>query len=248
MVPMPSVYPLVIGQDYEFIKKDAVYLFFSHIAYTLFYLVLGIGFFRIFCGQRIIGRKNLRPLKKRGFISIANHCHLFDTVMTAVAVSPRRPWFASVQRNFEAPYLRKMFRILRAFPIPQQAMGLKRILQPVVEAVQENKIVHFFPEEELWHLCRQIDHFQKGAFYIAHHANCPVLPVIHLITPRYILGKEVFPNWIKIKTIIGEPLYPDTVYEKGKRIDMQSVNKMADNAQAWMRKRMDEHSASLNTS
>lgn len=247
-VPMPSVYPIIIGKDYQFIKKDFVYLFFSHIAYTLFYLVLGIGFFRILCGQRIHGRENLRSLKNKGCISIANHCHFFDTVMTAVAVSPRRPWFASVQRNFEAPYLRKMFRILRAFPIPQESIGLKRILTPVVNAIQEKKIVLFFPEEELWHLCRQIDYFQKGAFYLAHHANCPVLPILHLITPRYFFGKQLFPNWINVKTIIGEPLYPDTLYEKANGIDMKSVEKMTQKAQTWMEKLMNEHNASIEIS
>jgi len=240
-VPMESVYPIKIKNGYIFIKTNFKYLFFSHIAYSLFYIVMGIGFFRIIGSHKVYGRENLKLLKKKGFITIANHCHLMDTVLTGVAVSPRRPWFASVQRNFEAPYFRKMFGILRGFPIPEGIFGLKRILKPVVNAIDQNKIVHFFPEEELWHLYQGIDYFQKGAFYLAHHANCPILPIIHLFKPRTFFGKKISDNILSIKTIIGEPIYPHHPFEKGKSNDLKSVQEMCDSAQQWMKLEMEKY-------
>lgn len=234
-VPMESVYPITIPADYQYIKTNFSYLFFSYIAYSLFYLVLAIGFFKIIGSHKVYGRKNLKPLNKKGFISVANHCHILDTVLTAGTVTPRRPWFASVQRNFEAPYYRKMFRILRGFPIPEGAFGLRKILTPVVNAVRDGRIVHFFPEEELWHLYQEIDYFQRGAFYLAHHANCPVIPNVHLFRPRKFFGKKISDNILKIKTIIGEPIYPRVPHEEGKSVDMDSVKEMCDQAQTWMR-------------
>ena len=238
-VPMESVYPIKITSDYTFIKTNYTYLFFSHIAYTLFYLVLGVGFFKIIGTHKILGKNNLKPLKKKGFISVANHCHIFDTVLTGVAVLPRRPWFASVQRNFEAPYFRKMFRILRGFPIPDGPLGLRRILKPVVNAIHDGKIIHLFPEEELWHLYKEIDYFQKGAFYLAHQANCPVVPMAHLFNTRKFFGKEISKNILNITTIIGEPIYPSVEIKDGK-VDLDSVQKMTDTAQQWMRDRVAE--------
>jgi len=240
-VPMESVYPITIGTDYTFIKTNFIYLFFSSIAYSLFYLVLGIGFFKIIGSHRIFGRSNIKPLKKQGFISVANHCHILDTVLTGSAFMPRRPWYASVQRNFEAPYFRKMFRILRGFPIPEGVFGLRKILKPVVKAVNDGKIVHFFPEEELWHLYQKIDYFQKGAFYLAHQANCPVVPVVHLFKPRTFLGKKISDNILTIKTIIGEPIYPSVLTNEGKSVDLDSVKIMAETAQFWMRNMMSEY-------
>lgn len=240
-VPMESVYPITIGTDYEYIKTDFIYLFFSHIAYTLFYLVLGIGYFKILGSHKIYGRKKIAPLKKKGFISVANHCHLFDTVLTGSAFWPRRPWYASVQRNFEAPYFRKMFRILRGFPIPDGVFGLKKIMPPIVEAVNKGKIVHLFPEEELWHLYQEIDYFQRGAFYLAHYANCPVVPVVHLFKPRKFFGHKLSNNILKIKTIIGDPIYPTIPIEKGGSVNMDSVQTMCDTAQLWMKEKVAEY-------
>lgn len=234
-VPMESVYPMKITSDYTFIKTNYSYLFFSHITYTIFHLVLGIGFFKIIGTHKVRGKKNLKGLKKKGFISVANHCHIFDTVLTGLAVLPRRPWYASVQRNFEAPYFRKMFRMLRGFPIPDGVFGLRRILKPVVDAVNKGKIVHFFPEEELWHLHTGIDHFQKGSFYLAHHANCPVIPIVHLFHTRKFFGKILSDNILNITSIVGEPIYPNIKVEEGGRVDLESVQEMSDTAQQWMR-------------
>lgn len=240
-VPMESVYPMTITSDYTFIKNNFTYLFFSHIVYSLFYIVLGVGFFKIIGSHRIYGRNNFRSLKGKGFISVANHCHIFDTVLTGSALLPRCPWYASVQRNFEAPYFRKMFRMLRGFPIPDGVFGLRRIMNPVVDAVKQGKIVHLFPEEELWHLYQEIDYFQRGSFYLAHHANCPVVPVVHLFKPRKFFGREISDNILKIKTIIGEPIYPRVPVENGKGVDLNSVQEMCDIAQNWMKTKVAEY-------
>lgn len=240
-VPMESVYPMTIPSDYPFIRKDLPYLFYSHLVYTAFHWVLGIGFFQLLGRYRVMGKQHLRPLKRQGFITVANHCHIFDTVLTGLAVLPRRPWFASVQRNFEAPYYRKMFRSLRGFPIPNGPIGLRRIIHPVVDAVREGDIIHFFPEAELWHLYQDIDFFQKGSFYLAHHANCPVVPIVHLFKPRKILGKVRSKNILSITSVIGEPLYPRVPTPEGQRVDLESVQEMCDAVQKWMTGRVEEY-------
>ncbi len=237
-IPMESVYPLDIGPDYRFIRTDWFYRFYSAIACFMFEIFLGGVFFGIIGRHRIYGRKKIKTLKKKGFISVANHCHLFDTVMTGKVFYPRLARYASVQRNFEAPFYRKLFPMLRGFPIPDGVMGIRRITKTVVEAVNRGEIVHFFPEAELWHLYQGIDYFQRGAFYLAHVANCPVVPIVHLFKPRRFFGKTISKNILTIKTIVGDPIYPDVPTKKGESTDLDSVSRMSDRVQQWMKKEM----------
>ena len=98
-----------------------------------------------------------------------------------------------------------------------------------------------FPEEELWHLYQGIDYFQKGAFYLAHHANCPVIPIVHLFKPRELFGKKLSRNILVIKTIIGEPIYPRVIKEEGKSVDRKSIQEMTDRAHQWMKTMLAEY-------
>jgi len=245
-IPMEAVYPITVSSDYPFIRNDKFYLFFSNIAYYFFYLTLGLVYFKFIGRHRIEGKQHLKALKGKGFISVANHCHIFDTVLTGMALLPRKPWYASVQRNFEAPYFRKMFRILRGFPIPDGVFGLRKILKPVVEAVHQNKIVHFFPEAELWHLHQGIDNFQNGAFYLAHQANCPVVPIVHLFKPRTFFGRKISDNILTVTTIIGKPVYPLSGGDKNRKLDLSSVQSMSDRIQMWMKENIAEYHESAN--
>ncbi len=240
MIAMPSVYPVTIPSDYKFIRNDLWYLLFSTPAYYLFYLVLGVIYFRVIGTHRILGRKKLVPLRKSGFISVANHCHLFDTVLTGSALLPRKPWYASVQRNFEAPYYRNMFRILRGFPIPDGVMGLRKIMNPVSNAVRQGKIVHFFPEEELWHLYQDVDHFQRGAFYLAHLSECPVVPVVHMFRPKLFFGRVLSKSILDITTEIGDPVYPPVPLKPGQMPDSGSVQQMCDQVRQWLKVKLDD--------
>ncbi len=240
-IPMESVYPLEIGPDYVFIRNDLLFRAYSSFAVFLFAVFLGGIFFSIIGRHRIRGRKKLRSLKKKGFITVANHCHLFDTVLTGKVFYPRLARYASVQRNFEAPFYRKLFPSLRGFPIPDGVMGIRRITPAVLEALERGEIVHFFPEAELWHLYQGIDHFQRGSFYLAHLAHCPVVPIIHLFRPRKFFGREISKNILDITTIVGDPVYPRVPTPKGERPDLASVTEMTETVRQWMKTEMERY-------
>jgi len=240
-VPMEAVYPITIGSDYIFIRTDWFFKFYSSLTYGFFVVFVAWFFFKIIGSHRIYGRKKLKSLKKNGFITVANHCHILDTVITGSVLFPRKAWYASVQRNFEAPVYRKLFPALQGFPIPDGVLGLRRIIKPVVKSINNNKIVHFFPEAELWHLYQGIDHFQRGSFYMAHLANCPVIPIVHLFKPRTFFGKQISKNILTIKSVVGDPVYPDVPTKKDNKVDLDSVTRMSDSIQLWMKNEMNKY-------
>ncbi len=226
--------PIQIGKDYVFIRQDKPFLIGSKILQLCAVVTLSL-FFRFFGRHKIINQDNIKKLNRSGFISISNHCHYLDGALNTSCLGFRNIWFPSVQRNFETPYLRKVLRALKGFPIPEHIFGLSQIMKPCVAAINRGEIVHFYPEEELWHLHRGIGDFHLGAFYLAHKAKCPVVPIVHLLKPMTFFGKVISREILSIKSVIGKPMYPSGIGKlDDNTIDRESINSMADRAKSWM--------------
>lgn len=234
-----SIRPIEIDENYKFIRDDFAFLILSKVVYFFCALILGGIFFKLICTHKILGKKKINVLKRIGFISVSNHCHYLDGVLTGSALGPRIIWYPSVQRNFETPYLRRFLRILKGFPIPRGPFGLMHIIKPCVQAINKGDIIHFYPESELWHLHQEIGNFQQGAFYMAHVTNCPIVPIVHLFKPKTFFGKKLSSEILTITSVIGDPIYPDNPCDLiNKYVDMESVKIMTNKAHDWMESEM----------
>ena len=186
------------------------------------------------------GRKNKKILKQRGCITISNHCHYFDTVFACYVLFPMRLYVSVVQRNYEVPYVRRLLRVVRAFPIPSYRMGLRMITQPIGEALKRGHHVHFLPEGELVHLSQTIHRFRSGAFYQSYLHQVPICPMVYVITRRRFFRKEMGPNWVKMKMVIGEPLFPP-VLRDDKSFPKEELAEMSEKAASWMEQVLENH-------
>jgi 1-acyl-sn-glycerol-3-phosphate acyltransferase len=195
---------------------------------------------RLFFGLRIVGRRNKSILRKRGCITISNHCHYFDTVFAVHTLFPRRLYVSVIQRNFEVPTVRFLLRVFRAFPIPVNPLGFKMITKPIGEALRRGCHVHILPEGELVYLSQTIYRFRLGAFYQSYLHQAPILPMVYVINRRHIFGKELGPNWIKMTLIFGEPIHPPRLREDG-IFPKQDLARMSDTAASWMERILSEH-------
>jgi 1-acyl-sn-glycerol-3-phosphate acyltransferase len=195
---------------------------------------------RIFFGLRIVGSRNKRILRKRGCITISNHCHYFDVVFAVHTVFPRRLYISVVQRNYEVPIVRKLLRISKAFPIPGNSTGLRMITAPIGEALRRGYHVHFLPEGDMVHLSQTIYRFHLGAFHQSYLHQAPILPMVYVFKRRRIFGKEMRPNWIKMTLVFGEPIYPPRLRKDGK-LSKEDLARMSETAASWMERILSEH-------
>jgi len=187
----------------------------------------------VYFSLRVTGREHLRILREKGCIVISNHCHFLDTVFANYTIFPQRLYTSVVQRNFEVPIIRRILRYLRAFPIPNSALGFKMIANPVGEALRRGHHVLILPEGDLCYLSQEIFQFKQGAFYMAYYHQAPILPIVYVLTKRIKNGVEKNPHRPRIHQVIGAPMYPPPP-NPDRSFPKKELNEMMDKAAQWM--------------
>ena len=187
----------------------------------------------VYFSLRVTGREHLRILREKGCIVISNHCHYFDTVFANYTLFPRRLYTSVVQRNFEVPVIRRILRYLRAFPIPNNALGLKMITKPVGEALRRGHNVLILPEGDLCYMSQEIFQFKPGAFYMSYYHQAPILPIVYVLTKRIKNGVEKNPHRPRIHQVIGAPIYPP-LYSPDSSLPKKELDAMMAKAAQWM--------------
>ncbi|TFH37907.1 MAG: 1-acyl-sn-glycerol-3-phosphate acyltransferase [Chrysiogenales bacterium] len=225
-------------KPYKFIYMDWWYEILVVIPFMISYIIT--LFVAIYFGFRVKGRKNLRILRRRGCITISNHCHYFDTVFANFVVLPRALHTAVAQRNCEVPVARQLLRMHRAFPIPANGRGLEMITAPIGEALKRKHHIHFLPEGDLVMLSQTIHRFKPGAFILSYKHQAPIIPMVYVIKRRKFRGKEMGPAWIKITQVIGKPFYPPPLRDDGS-VPADEIEQMSNRAATWMEETLAAH-------
>ena len=218
-------------KPYTFIYFDLWFNIITIIPFTLIVLLAFLSTF--FFSLKIDGKKNLKILKQKGCILISNHCHYFDTVFIGLKLLPVKVYISVAQRNYEIPYIRRILRIVRAFPIPALKGGLEMITDPIGEALKRKHSVLFLPEGDLVHLSQTIHQLKRGAFYQSYIHQVPIVPLVYVLQRRKILGRELGANWITMTLVAGAAIYPPKIRDDGQypKIELEQMQELA---AAWM--------------
>jgi 1-acyl-sn-glycerol-3-phosphate acyltransferase len=203
----------------------------------LLYPIIGLA--RLYFGLQVSGRENKRILREQGCVVISNHCHYFDTVFAGQGLFPKRLYISVAQRNFEVPVVRRILRIVGAFPIPARALGYKTIAGPVGEALRRGHHVLILPEGDLVYLSQEIYRFKPGAFYMSCLHQAPILPMVYVFTKRYRRDGSENIHRPRMRQVFGEPLYPPAMCADGS-YPKEDLKEMMERAACWM-----EHTIAL---
>ncbi|MBF9014078.1 MULTISPECIES: lysophospholipid acyltransferase family protein [unclassified Oceanispirochaeta] len=161
----------------------------------------------IVLSMRVRGRKNLRPLRRTGFVVISNHSLFLEPAFISHAIVPRHPYFSIMEQTFVNPVAEWGLRLLRGFPIPRRK-GIERIEPEIARVLKHGGSVHFFPEGYLTHFNQEPHPFKKGAFLTAIENQVPILPVATVIHHRKFRGKVIWNYLFRLTLVISEPMTP----------------------------------------
>lgn len=166
-----------IDKEYEYIVKNKIFMFFSNLLYYgIAFPVLKI-LNKLVYDLKIEGKENLKDLKT-GAISVSNHVLFLDCSMVGLAWGIKRVYYTTLEGSFKIPFVRRLIKLLRAIPIPNDIKNKEYFIKAIDNLLQNNGIVHFYPESALWPYCEKLRNFKNGAFDFSVKNNVPIIPMV----------------------------------------------------------------------
>lgn len=193
-----------INEKYNYVPKGIIFSIFSNLLYY------GIAFpilkivTKIVYDLKIEGKENIKNLKG-GAVSVSNHVLILDCAMVGLSCGLKRIYYTTLESSFKIPFIRKLIKLLRALPIPQNITNKKYFISEVDKLIQKGSIVHFYPESALWPYYDKIRKFKNGAFNFAVSNKVPVVPMVFKFRePKGI--RKIFKKGKDVTLVILNPI------------------------------------------
>lgn len=221
IVKMWTPYNITVDESYNFIPKSKAFIAFSAGLRKFANCVL-YGLDKAVFSLEIKGQENLKGLEKEGFLTVCNHVNFLDCAMIANAAGRSDITFTTIKENFEIPVVRHIIKALGAIPIPRTPKAMAKFSEAVETLLEQNHIVHFYPEGILYPYYNGIRKFKRGAFTYSVKCSKPIVPM--LITYYERRGRKP-----RAVITVLEPVYPDktlTQKESIKQVEAEVRRKM----------------------
>ena len=168
---------------------------------------------RIGFGAKVVGRKNLRALKKQGAICVCNHFNYLDTLFVREAAGYYRTYHTMGPWNNKKGLGGHIIRQGGMLPFSADRLAMRKLLTTMGELLKEGKIVNFYAEQAMWKNYQKPRPMKEGAFHYAVKFSVPVLPIFCTFQK----GKRG--NIRKLRINILPAVYPDESLPRAERIE-----------------------------
>ena len=161
-------------------------------------------FLTIFCSLKVKGTEDV--LVKGAYIIAANHINWFDGFVL-IALFKEKITFLAASYLFERPIVRRAF-LSRLGCIPVGRTQTRKAIKETLNILKGGGIIGIFPEGGV-RLTKEMHEIKRGALFLAHTANVPIIPVgIQGTNHVFSLSRKISrPSRIIVN--IGKPIYPE---------------------------------------
>ena len=172
---------IAAGEHWTMPDKDYRYRlrFGGRIAAGFFRTVLFAAspLFKLLYGYRVIGKSNLRALKKSGAIAVCNHFSYIDTFFVRAALGHYRSFHTMAPVNNKRGLGGWCIRHGGMLPFSTDYAACKNFRAELKRLLSRGKIVNFYAERAMWGNYQKPRPMKDGAFVYAERLQVPVLPV-----------------------------------------------------------------------
>lgn len=134
-------------------------------------------FLKLAYGAKVVGKSNLKALKKSGAICVCNHFSFLDTLFVRQAVGHFRSFHTMTERNNKRGIGGSIIRHGGMLPFSENYTASKNLINEMERLLQRGKIINFYAERAMWVNYRKPRPMKVGAFTCAVRFNVPVLPI-----------------------------------------------------------------------
>ncbi|MCR5078464.1 MAG: 1-acyl-sn-glycerol-3-phosphate acyltransferase [Bacilli bacterium] len=195
-----------LPKNYRFHHTNPIYrfltsVFYYTLAWPAIFLYLKIGFH-----TKVVGKKNIRSLKKGGFFVYGNHTHYIDAMTAQIYASRgRRTYIAADQDVTSLPFLRGLVSALGVIPVPLNPDESAKFKDAIAFHISKKHVISIFPEAHIWPYCTHIRPFGDASFVYPCELNRPAVAMVMTYRKR-----KIFKNRKPLHTLhVSRPFYPD---------------------------------------
>lgn len=197
-----------IDGNYRYLPRNPFFRMFSFLLYYCVAIPVLWLYGKLFLRIRIEGRKNLKKLKKSGYILYCNHTNWWDAFSGSVFMArPKRTYIVASKDALSIKGIATIVRMLGGIPLPDTTQAYVNFNTAINRIMEKKQALIVYPEAHIWPYYTGVRPFSSISFKYAVAANVPAVPVaVTYRAPRK--GKKSTKK--PYPTIhIGEPVFPD---------------------------------------
>lgn len=191
--------------DYEYIPKSKIRKATARFFFHVFVQPICAFYMYVLLGQKIVGRKKIKPYKKSGYFLYGNHTRMAGDAFTPSLISyPKQAYIVAHDDSVSIPGIKWLVEDLGAMPVPNSLTLGKKFLEAVEERVNDGNPVAIYPEAHIWPLYTGIRNFPCTSFSYPVKMKKPVF----VFTTTY--RKRKFLKGVKATVYVDGPFFPDS--------------------------------------
>ena len=193
--------------EFKYVRTSGFWRALSFCVYYFFALPIVFITAKLLLGLKFENRKALHAVKGTGCFLYANHTHVFDVYIPALAAFPRRGYIVAGPDVISIPGIRHLVMMLGALPIPSDHKTMRRFTEAVAARCAERSFVAVYPEAHIWPYYTGIRPFTDASFCYPVSNGAPAVAMV--TTYRKRKGLFALCKRPGMTVTFSEPFYPD---------------------------------------
>ena len=193
-----------LSPDHTYINDHPIVRLVDFLLYRVIATPFAWCYQKIKFGEKIVGKKLLKPYRKTGYFLYGNHTRAAGDAFTPTLISfPKKAFIVTNPDSVSIPVLGSIPERLGAIPLPTSRKGMQNFTKAVQTRAERNQVIVIYPEAHIWPYYVGIRPFRSTSFRYPAQAGKPVFT----FTVTY--HKRKFFKTPKTIVYIDGPYLPD---------------------------------------